>query len=362
MKLMIIKSREDFIMSEEVKTNDVTISNVEEKEITKANGGAALFGIIFGQILSIALVIVSGFILDRSIDLPRAVGGIGLFVGIALIVVFSIMYAGLKVVHPNEAAVYTFFGKYYGTIKEAGFYYINPFAVCYNPSASSAFDELATAFTKPSTTDKTETGVSATSSMNKKVSTKTITLNNRKQKVNDALGNPVIIGTAVIWKIVNPTKAVFNVENYHKYLSTQCDVIIRNNARLYPYDVMGEDSDEKTLRASSQEIAENMKVELQEKVAEAGIEIKDVRITDLAYSDEIAAAMLQKQQATAIVAARHEIVEGAVGMVKMAIDQLAEDEVVVLDEERKAAMVSNLLVVLCGSKEAQPVVNSSSIY
>lgn len=346
-------------MSEKVETKDLVVSDVVEKEITKANGAAALFGIIFGLVATVAGVIGGAFLCERGI-VP--VGGILIVASIILFVVFCIMFAGLKVIHPNEAAVYTFFGKYYGTIKNAGFYYINPFAACYNPTASSAFDELATAFTKPGTTDKTETGVTATSSLNKKISTKTITLNNRKQKVNDALGNPVIIGAAVIWKVANPTKAVFNVENYNKYLSTQCDAIIRNNARLYPYDVMDEDSDEKTLRGSAVEIAESMKAELQEKVVEAGIEIKDVKITDLAYSDEIAAAMLQKQQATAIVAARHEIVEGAVGMVKMAIDQLAEDEVVVLDEERKAAMVSNLLVVLCGSKEAQPVVNSSSIY
>lgn len=347
-------------MSENEK--QLNVNDVVEKEITKANGAAALFGIILGEILAIALVICSGFILDRAIALPAVSGGIGLFVGVVLIMVFSTLFAGLKVVHPNEAAVYTFFGKYYGTIKKAGFYYINPFTVCYNPSATSVLGELAATAVKSGTTDTTETGVITSSGSSKKVSTKTNTLNNRKQKVNDALGNPIIIGAAVIWKIVNPTKAVFNVENYNKYLSTQCDAIIRNNARLYPYDVMGNDPDEKTLRGSSQEIAKNMKVELQEKVYEAGIEIKEVRITDLAYSDEIAAAMLQKQQATAIVAARHEIVEGAVSMVKMAIDQLAEDEVVVLDEERKAAMVSNLLVVLCGSKEAQPVVNSSSIY
>lgn len=351
--------REEFIMSEKVETKDLIVSDVEEKEITKANGAAALFGIIFGLVATVAGVIGGALLCERGI-VP--VGGILIAASIILFVVFCIMFAGLKVIHPNEAAVYTFFGKYYGTIKNAGFYYINPFATCYNPTASSAFDELATAFTKPGTTDKTETGVTATSSLNKKISTKTITLNNRKQKVNDALGNPVIIGAAVIWKVANPTKAVFNVENYNKYLSTQCDAIIRNNARLYPYDVMDEDSDEKTLRGSAVEIAESMKAELQEKVIEAGIEIKDVKITDLAYSDEIAAAMLQKQQARAIVAARQDIVEGAVGMVKMAIDQLNEEEVVILDEERKAAMVSNLLVVLCGSKEAQPVVNSSSIY
>lgn len=152
------------------------------------------------------------------------------------------------------------------------------------------------------------------------------------------------------------------MDDYGKFLSTQCDAVIRNNARLYPYDTMEEDPDEKTLRGSSQEIAQSMKGELQARVDEAGIEISEVRITELAYADEIAAAMLQRQQATAVIAARQKIVEGAVGMVKMAIDQLGEDEVVVLDEERKAAMVSNLLVVLCGNKEAQPIVNSGSIY
>ena len=160
----------------------------------------------------------------------------------------------------------------------------------------------------------------------------------------------------------NPTAAIFSVDNYEEYLSIQCDSTIRNIARLYPYDTMENDSDEKTLRGSSSEVSEIMQTELAERVKDAGLVIEDVRITTLAYSDEIAAAMLQRQQATAIIAARQKIVEGAVGMVKMAIDQLGEDEVVVLDEERKAAMVSNLLVVLCGSKDAQPVVNSGSLY
>ncbi len=199
----------------------------------------------------------------------------------------------------------------------------------------------------------------------KKISTKVITLNNEKQKVNDALGNPIIIGAVVICKIIDPTKAVLNVDNYMKFLSTQCDSVIRNISRLYPYDIISdenEDDNEKTLRGSSQEIADSMEVELQKKVEDAGIEIMEVRITHLSYAEEIAAAMLQRQQATAIIAARQKIVEGAVSMVKMAIDQLGEEEIVVLDEERKAAMVSNLLVVLCGNKEAQPIVNSGSIY
>lgn len=334
-----------------------TLTNVfEEREITRANGGPALLGIIFGMILSVA-ALVWGCI---RVSAHPVQGALIIAATCVLIVVFSIMFAGLKVIAPNEAAVYTFFGKYYGTVKKPGFYYLNPFVKCYNPTAEAAIDKLLASVPAPDS--KNSQNSTPQPKLTRKISTKVNTLNNRRQKVNDALGNPVIIGVAVIWKIDSPTKAAFNVENYNSYLSTQCDAVIRNNARLYPYDVMEEDPDEKTLRGSSQEIAANMKQELQAKVTDAGIEIKEVRITDLAYSDEIAAAMLQRQQATAIIAARQKIVEGAVSMVKMAIDQLSEDEVVVLDEERKAAMVSNLLVVLCGNKEAQPVVNSSSIY
>jgi regulator of protease activity HflC (stomatin/prohibitin superfamily) len=177
------------------------------------------------------------------------------------------------------------------------------------------------------------------------------------------MGNPIIIGAVVVWKVANPTKAVFNVDNYFEYLSTQCDSTIRSIARLYPYDTIEEtDTDEKTLRGSSQEIAGIMQEKLQQRVEDAGLEVLEVRITHLAYSEEIAAAMLQRQQAAAIIAAKQKIVSGAVGMVKSAIEQLNEEEIVMLDEERKAAMVSNLLVVLCGNKDAQPVVNSGSIY
>ena len=167
----------------------------------------------------------------------------------------------------------------------------------------------------------------------------------------------------MIWRIVDTTKAVFNVQNYRTFLSTQCDSATRNITRMYPYDLMDEgDVNEKTLRGSSQEIAEMMRQDLQKRVSIAGLEILEVRITHLSYAPEIAAAMLQRQQAEAVVAARKKIVEGAVGMVEMALDQLNADQVVELDDERKAAMVSNLLVVLCGSKDAQPVVNSGSIY
>ena len=181
------------------------------------------------------------------------------------------------------------------------------------------------------------------------------------QKINDVLGNPIEIGINVIWNVENTAMAVFNVDNYTDFLSAQADSALRNIVRLYPYDV-SEDGDEKSLRGSSQEIAESLKTELQEKVNIAGLKINEVRITHLAYAPEIAAAMLQRQQATAIIEARQKIVEGAVGMVDMALKNLAENNVCDLDDERKAQMVSNLLVVLCGNKDAQPIVNSGSIY
>lgn len=229
---------------------------------------------------------------------------------------------------------------------------MNPFCVAYNPGMERVVSHDAAG------------NVTTKLIGSKKISTKISTLNNGVQKVNDVLGNPIVIGAVVIWKVVNPTSAAFSVENYKEFLSIQCDSTIRNIARLYPYDDM-DDMDgveEKTLRGSSQEIADSMRAELQNRVKEAGLEIMEVRITHLSYSEEIAAAMLQRQQAVAVIAARQKIVEGAVSMVEMAINQLSEKEVVCLDDERKAQMVSNLLVVLCGNKEAQPIVNSGSIY
>lgn len=321
--------------------------NITEKKAPAANGIAVLLLISAGFIASTALFVFGVIFLSNT---SYVAGGILLGVGIVGWIVFSILCAGLKNVNPNEALVFTLFGSYYGTIRTPGFYFVHPFCTAICPSNRS------------SVSINTADNNVALTTVNKKISLKTLTLCNAKQKVNDALGNPVIIGVNVIWHVADPTMAVFNVENYNKFLSIQCDSVIRNIARLYPYDTMEDDTDEKTLRGSSQEIAEMMKTELSDKVADAGLVIEEVRITNLAYSEEIAAAMLQKQQAVAIIAARQKIVEGAVSMVKMAIDQLGEEEIVVLDEERKAAMVSNLLVVLCGNKDAQPIVNSGSIY
>lgn len=334
-----------YVMSKEM--NKQALTNVQEKEIIPLNGVFMLVVVIAGFLLSVAGVGLGVYMASEWI---YTAGGVILIVaGIILFVVCCIACGGFHVVNPNEALVLTCFGQYYGTIKKEGFYFTNPFAGAFNPAASC---------TSISLDGKTPVR------KNLKVSTKVMTLNNDRQKVNDVLGNPIVIGAVVIWRVKDPTKAVFNVENYKTYLSIQCDTIIRNSARMYPYDNMDEtdEGDEMTLRGSSQAIADNMKIELQERVENAGLEIREVRITHLAYSDEIAAAMLQRQQAVAIIAARQKIVEGAVSMVKMAIDQLSEEEVVVLDEERKAAMVSNLMVVLCGNKDAQPIVNSGSIY
>lgn len=187
-----------------------------------------------------------------------------------------------------------------------------------------------------------------------------MTHNNEMQKINDEQGNPIEIGIVVIWRVVNTAKAVFNVDNFSTFLSTQADSTLRDVTRCYPYD--STDNDEKTLRGSSVEISEQLKKLLQERVEIAGLEIIEARITNLAYAKEIAAAMLQRQQANAIIEARQKIVDGAVGMVEMALNKLSENNVVELDDERKAQMVCNLLVVLCGNKDAQPIVNSGSVY
>ena len=258
-------------------------------------------------------------------------------VGVCFLILGLFFIRGFKLVQPNEAFVLTLFGKYYGTLKQDGFFWVNPFCAAVNPARGTM-----AGFTR-------------------KISLKAMTLNNDKQKVNDEEGNPIEISVVVIWRITNTARAVFNVENYMAYLSTQCDAAIRQVTRQYPYDVSS-NGDEKSLRGSAQEIAEVLREELQERCVLAGIEVLEARISHLAYAPEIAAAMLQRQQASAIIAARQKIVEGAVSMVQMALNKLSEEQIVELDDERKAQMVSNLLVVLCGNRDAQPVVGTGSIY
>lgn len=333
------------------KSNSIT-KEIEEKIILPKS---AIFMILFTPILfilSIAILISAIGIIDSAFtSIESSLGVILLIVSLILLVASFILCAGFKVINPNEALVLTLFGKYYGTIIQHGFFYVNPFCSSVNPSKPTA---------PIATTNLTLTQIKSLEG-NKKISLKTMTLNNEKQKVNDLDGNPIEIGVIVIWKITNPTKAVFNVDDYKTYISTQCDSAIREVARSYPYDVSTQ-GDEQSLRGSSSEVAQILKEELQLRTNIAGIEITDARISHLAYAPEIAAAMLQRQQASAIISARQLIVEGAVGMVEMAINQLSEKSVLILDDERKAQIVSNLLVVLCGNKDAQPIVNSGSIY
>ncbi|MBE7005512.1 MAG: SPFH domain-containing protein [Ruminococcaceae bacterium] len=337
---------------------------MEEKLLTNRKNGMAVL------LLTLALHILAVVALIYG-----AARGRGILVGAGLLWLCLgwIMFLGLKVLKPQEALVLTLFGKYIGTLKGEGFYFVNPFCSSVNPAAKTKLNQSGDVDSSKGSSLTAVIAASGTQAQletaNKKVSLKIMTLNNSRQKVNDCLGNPVEIGIAVMWRVVDTAKAVFNVDNYKEYLSLQCDSALRNIVRIYPYDVAqnvdttGDGvADEGSLRGSSEVVAQRIRDEIQSKVAEAGLEIIEARITYLAYAPEIAAVMLQRQQASAIIDARKMIVDGAVGMVEMALDRLKENNVVELDEERKAAMVSNLLVVLCGNQNAQPVVNSGSLY
>ncbi len=310
--------------------------NYEEKELNAPNGWAVLFITIILYIVAIIGVISCSANID---EYSFGAYDVGMIISIIWLCIGWFPLIGLRIIKPNEALVLTLFGKYIGTIKHEGFFFVNIFSVPVTPKSQSGG--------KP--------GMPRT-----KVSLKAMTHDNHKQKINDQMGNPIEVGIVVIWRVTNTAKALFNVDDYEDFLSIQADSTLRDVVRCYPYD--STDSDEMSLRGSSQEVCEKLKATLQERVDNAGLEIIETRITHLAYAPEIAAAMLQRQQATAIIEARQKIVDGAVGMVEMALNKLSESNVCELDEERKAQMVSNLLVVLCGNKDAQPIVNSGSIY
>ncbi len=334
---------------------------MKEKIYTQSKLGMPMLLLI---LLSYAAAI-AGIIFAASYELIPL-----LIISIVWVSIGWIFFCGLKVVNPQEAIVLTLFGKYKGTIKEHGFYFVNPFCASVNPAAKTKLSQSGDIKTPTSPLNISLSGAGTSVELtNKKISLKIMTLSNQKQKINDCLGNPVEISIAVMWRVVDTAKAVFDVDNYKEYLSLQCDSSLRNVVRLYPYDVApnvdttGDGmSDDGSLRGSSELVAARIKEEIQSKVHEAGIEVIEARITYLAYAQEIAAVMLQRQQASAIIDARKMIVDGAVGMVEMALQKLSENQTINLDEERKAAMVSNLLVVLCGNKDAQPIVNSGSLY
>ena len=297
---------------------DVQNSGMQEKEMKTLNGFLAL---------GVWILLALGAVLA-----PMLWGGAGFILSILVGILLIVALPGFAIIRPNEAIVLTLFGKYVGTIKGEGFYWYNPFCVPVRHVGRRG-----------------------------KMSLKAMTLDNGQQKINDELGNPIIIGIVVIWRVTNTAKAAFDVDDYEAYLSTQCDSALRSIVRQYPYDGFNNDA-EKSLQGSSLEVAERLQEEIQSKVEMAGLEILEARSTHLAYAPEIASAMLQRQQAAAIIDARAMIVDGAVGMVELALKQLENSDMVELDDERKAAMISNLLVVLCANHDAQPIVNSGSLY
>lgn len=340
---------------------------MQEKSLNARSGMPVLFITLAAYLAAIGLIVLGGIWLDSG--LPG--GGLLLAVGMVWVMIGWVPLPGLKIIKPQESLVLTLFGKYSGTLRTEGFFFVHPFSVAVNPAAKTRLgqshdvdDSKGRKLTISSENTNAQMEMSS-----KKISLKIMTLNNSKQKVNDVLGNPIEIGVAVMWRVVDTAKAVFTVDNFKEYLSLQCDSAVRNIVRSYPYDVAPNvdttgdgQPDEGSLRGSSEIVAERIRHEIQSRVDAAGLAIIDARITFLAYAPEIAQAMLQRQQASAVVDARKMIVDGAVGMVEMALEKLSANNIVQLDDERKAAMVSNLLVVLCGSKDVQPVVNSGSLY
>ncbi len=344
-------------------------SEITEKILKPVSGWFFLFLGIVLYIADIIGIAASASQMDKTGGEPLAI------VCFVLTVIYACLgwfwFVGLKVMKPNEAVVLTLFGRYIGTLRDEGFYFVNPFCTSVNPAAKTKLNQSGdVAVGKPRF--NAATGTFSSSSIefaNNKISLKVMTLNNNRQKINDCLGNPIEIGIAVMWKVVDTAKAVFNVDNYKEYLSLQCDTALREIVRIYPYDVSpnidttGDGvADEGSLRGSSEIVASRIRDKINERVRYAGLEVVEARITYLAYAPEIAAVMLQRQQASAIIDARKMIVDGAVGMVQMALDKISDERICALDDERTAQMVANLLVVLCGNRDAQPIVNTGSLY
>ncbi len=280
-----------------------------------ASGGLIL---LMSFLILILSVVTFGVGVYKEADVLIALGLV-LFIG------FIFILPGFFTIQPNQAMVMILFGKYIGTIKNEGWHWANPF------------------YSK------------------KKISLRSRNINGEKIKVNDEMGNPIEIAAVIVWRVENTAEAIFDVDNYVDYVNVQSESALRHLAGMYPYDNT-EDTHTISLRGSTDEVAEALKNELQQRLGKAGVVVEEARLSHLAYAPEIAAAMLQRQQAAAIIAARQKIVEGAVGMVQMALNKLSENEIVELDEERKAAMVSNLLVVLCGEKNTQPVINTGTLH
>jgi regulator of protease activity HflC (stomatin/prohibitin superfamily) len=269
--------------------------------------------------------------------------------GIGLEILAVIFFRGYFTLQPNEARVLLLFGRYHGTVRRSGFFWANPFYSRSRAQASSPERSKLSGAALPSRT------------LSSKISLRARNFNSDRLKVNDKRGNPIEIAAVIVWRVEDTAKAVFDVDDFESYVQIQSESAIRHVASLYAYD-RSEDEGEPTLRDSADEVAQGLQNELQARLAKAGVTVDEARLTHLAYAPEIAQAMLRRQQAEAVIAARRKIVQGAVSMVDMALKELSEKEVVAMDEERKAAMVSNLLVVLCGETEVAPVINTGTLY
>ena len=327
------------------------------ERVVHVQNGWVLLPVLVGLLLAdIALLIFSMEEGTRTTSQPRA----GLVVAfLVLFLVCVILRKGFFTLQPNEARVLVLFGNYKGTVRTSGFHWGNPFYTNGTPqfggltAGAEMQRKLASA--------KTSTGVTSRQTLGRnKMSLRARTLNGDKLKVNDKRGNPIEIAAVVVWRVEDTAQAMFDVDNYENYVSTQSESALRHLASLYSYDY-GEEN-EITLRSGVAEVSQALRGELQERLTKAGVVVDEARLTHLAYAPEIAQAMLRRQQAEAVIAARQKIVQGAVSMVDMALRELAEKQVLVLDDERKAAMVSNLMVVLCGESEVHPVLNTGTLY
>ncbi|HJA01630.1 SPFH domain-containing protein [Candidatus Collinsella stercoripullorum] len=339
-----------------------------EKQI-KAKSGWGMLAAVSIALIAIIAVFIGSIVGMASTPENEAnpLLVILLVASIILFVVWFVPVCGFFALQPGQARVCILFGDYKGTVRDEGFLWANPFYSRSMGTNSAAEDAVASAVSKSglSLSKSIETAAKAASGLSTKVSIRARTLNGEVLKVNDKVGNPIEIANVVVWHVEDTAKALFDVDNYEQFVATQAETALRHVASVYAYDHMEDTSDSSssiTLRSNIEEVSEALRRELSQRLAPAGVAVDDARLTHLAYAPEIAQAMLRRQQAEAVIAARKKIVEGAVSMVEMAVDELSRGGQISLDEERKAQMASNLMVVLCGESEAKPIVNTGSLY
>ena len=340
-----------------------------EKQLKATSGYGMLAAVIAALLAIVGLFIwsVTGIVgTPDGVDAPAAYGW-GLGLSIAAFCFWFLPLNGFFSLQPGQARVCILFGKYVGTVRDEGFFWANPFYSKSMGVSGASEDAMAAAAAKSSLSlsESVKAAGNAAKGLSTTISTRVRTLNGERLKVNDKMGNPIEIATVVVWHVADTAKALFDVDDYQSYVAMQAETALRHVASVYAYDHLEDESDAAgaiTLRANVEEVSGTLRRELAMRLAPAGVEVDDARLTHLAYSPEIAQAMLRRQQAEAVIAARKKIVEGAVSMVDMAVKEMAAGGTIELDDERRAQMASNLMVVLCGESEAHPVLNAGSLY